>query len=214
MTTETLLHATELEQRLASCIPGGTFELEAFLKLVEICETTEVPTAAVTTGATSRLLLNPEFVSEYCTPDSVHDQQLPRTLRSTRSSTQNSPSSFRRFSTEAFSNGSTAVTNFQADCCALPKGGPIGLSMAGQGLEGRHRSSSGSIPSRASTKPRRLTGNLFDSLKRAQNSRKCGKCLLSRVRQERSVMMHSFWVITVVPMNRAIQWRIRMCEAC
>ena len=72
MTTATLLHANELEQRLASCIPGGTFELEAFLKLVEICETTEVPTAAVTTGATSHLLLNPEFVSEYC----KHDEHL------------------------------------------------------------------------------------------------------------------------------------------
>lgn len=54
MTTSTLLHANELEQRLASCIPGGTFELEAFLKLVEICETTEVPTAAVTTGEIGR----------------------------------------------------------------------------------------------------------------------------------------------------------------
>ena len=72
MTTATLLRANELEQRLASCIPGATFELEAFLKLVEICETTEVPTAAVTTGITSRLLLNPEFVDEYC----KHDEHL------------------------------------------------------------------------------------------------------------------------------------------
>lgn len=69
MTNATLYRSTDLEQRLASCIPGGTLELEAFLRLVEIRETTEIPTAAVTTGATSRLLLNPEFIEKYCAND-------------------------------------------------------------------------------------------------------------------------------------------------
>jgi len=69
MTTTTLYRSTDLEQRLASCIPGGTLELEAFLRLVEIRETTEIPTAAVTTGATSRLLLNPKFIKKYCAND-------------------------------------------------------------------------------------------------------------------------------------------------
>ena len=69
MTNATLYRSTDLEQRLASCIPGGTLELEAFLRLVEIRETTEIPTAAVTTGTTSRLLLNPEFIEKYCAND-------------------------------------------------------------------------------------------------------------------------------------------------
>jgi predicted metal-dependent peptidase len=69
MTNATLYRTTDLEQRLASCIPGGTLELEAFVRLVEIRETTEIPTAAVTTGATSRLLLNPEFIEKYCATD-------------------------------------------------------------------------------------------------------------------------------------------------
>ena len=72
MTTATLDRPRTLEDRLASCIPGGTFELEAFLRLVEIRETTDVPTAAVTTGATSKLLLNPDFVEKYC----QHDEHL------------------------------------------------------------------------------------------------------------------------------------------
>lgn len=72
MTTATLDRSRTLQDRLASCIPGGTFELEAFLRLVEIRETTDVPTAAVTTGATSKLLLNPDFVEKYC----QHDEHL------------------------------------------------------------------------------------------------------------------------------------------
>jgi hypothetical protein len=72
MTTTTLTRRLTLHERLASCIPGATFELEAFLRLVEIRETTEIPTAAVTTGATCRLLINPEFVDRYC----QHDEHL------------------------------------------------------------------------------------------------------------------------------------------
>ena len=72
MTTAQLTRGSNLGERLASCIPGATFELEAFLQLVEIRETTEVATAAVTTGSTSRLLVNPEFVARYC----AHDEHL------------------------------------------------------------------------------------------------------------------------------------------
>ncbi|CAB4323194.1 MAG: hypothetical protein F2520_04685 [Actinobacteria bacterium] len=72
MTIATLDRSRTLQDRLSSCIPGATFELEAFLRLVEIRETTDVPTAAVTTGATSKLLLNPDFVEKYCR----HDEHL------------------------------------------------------------------------------------------------------------------------------------------
>ena len=72
MTTANLTQTSNLGERLAGCIPGATFELEAFLQLVEIRETIEVSTAAVTTGSTSRLLVNPEFVARYC----AHDEHL------------------------------------------------------------------------------------------------------------------------------------------
>lgn len=58
-----------LAERLARSLPGATFELEALIRLVGIQETTEVPTASVSCGTRTRLRVNPEFVSEFCSRD-------------------------------------------------------------------------------------------------------------------------------------------------
>ena len=55
-----------IADRLARCIPGATFELEALARLVGIEETTAVPTAAVTCRGRARMLVNPDFVAEHC----------------------------------------------------------------------------------------------------------------------------------------------------
>lgn len=56
-------------ERIARCLPGASFELEALVRLVGIEETESVPTAAVTCGGRARLLVNPSFVAEHCTTD-------------------------------------------------------------------------------------------------------------------------------------------------
>lgn len=62
----------DLALRLANCLPGATFELEALIRLVDVVETTDVETAAVTTGLLPRLLINPDFVEQHC----KHDEHL------------------------------------------------------------------------------------------------------------------------------------------
>ena len=57
-----------IADRVARCIPGATFELEALVRLVGIEETTAVPTAAVTCRGRARMLVNPDFVAEHCRP--------------------------------------------------------------------------------------------------------------------------------------------------
>ncbi len=59
----------EIALRLINCIPGATFELEQLLALVEIELTDSVPTATVTTGLRSSLLLNPDFIERCCVTD-------------------------------------------------------------------------------------------------------------------------------------------------
>ena len=59
----------EIALRLINCIPGATFELEQVLTFVDIELTDSIPTAAVTTGLRSSLLLNPDFVEEHCQSD-------------------------------------------------------------------------------------------------------------------------------------------------
>lgn len=56
-------------ERLARCLPGASFELEALVRLVGVVETTEVDTAAVTCNGRARLLVNPEFVATHCRRD-------------------------------------------------------------------------------------------------------------------------------------------------
>ncbi|MEO8698304.1 MAG: hypothetical protein ABI658_32725, partial [Acidimicrobiales bacterium] len=58
-----------LALRLARCLPGASFELEALTRLIGIEETTSVPTASVTCRGRARLLVNPEFVATYCRRD-------------------------------------------------------------------------------------------------------------------------------------------------
>ena len=59
----------ELLRRVVQSLPGATFELERFVGLIGVEVTDRIPTAAVTCGARSRLLLNPEFVAAYCRTD-------------------------------------------------------------------------------------------------------------------------------------------------
>lgn len=61
--------AHTLQRRILHSLPGGSFELETFIGLVGVEVTDRVETAAVTCGARSRLLLNPEFVAAHCRTD-------------------------------------------------------------------------------------------------------------------------------------------------
>jgi hypothetical protein len=58
-----------LAERLARSLPAASFELETLIRLVGIVETTETKTASVTCTHRARLLINPEFVAEYCQRD-------------------------------------------------------------------------------------------------------------------------------------------------
>ena len=58
-----------LGERIARCLPGASFELEALVRLVGIEETSTVSTAAVSCGQRTRLLVNPAFVAEHCVRD-------------------------------------------------------------------------------------------------------------------------------------------------
>jgi hypothetical protein len=69
MTTLTQTDADRVLSRIVNSLPGGTFELETFVGLVGIELTDKVPTAAVSCGPRSRLLINPDFVDEYCRTD-------------------------------------------------------------------------------------------------------------------------------------------------
>jgi hypothetical protein len=58
--------------RLSDCFPTGTYAATALLRLMDIVETTSVPTAAVECGLQPRLLVNPDFVVEHAeTPEKL-----------------------------------------------------------------------------------------------------------------------------------------------
>ena len=63
------MSAVTIGERLARCLPGASFELEALVRLVGIDETTTVATAAVTCQGRARLLVNPDFVAAHCGRD-------------------------------------------------------------------------------------------------------------------------------------------------
>ena len=67
----TLIHtdADRVLRRIVNSLPGGTFELETFVGLLGVELTDRVATASVSCGPRSRLLINPEFVDEYCRTD-------------------------------------------------------------------------------------------------------------------------------------------------
>jgi hypothetical protein len=58
-----------LEARVLGCMPVSAQAFGALLSLLSIEASDAVPTACVTTGARSRLLLNPDFVARRCRTD-------------------------------------------------------------------------------------------------------------------------------------------------
>lgn len=64
--------ADSLQTRILDAFPSGSFSLAALLRLVDIVETTAIPTAAVECKALPRLLVNPEFVAQHAaTPEKL-----------------------------------------------------------------------------------------------------------------------------------------------
>lgn len=60
---------THILMRLRSALPSATFEMETFTRLADVVATRQVPTAAVECKHRPRLLINPDFVTEYCQRD-------------------------------------------------------------------------------------------------------------------------------------------------
>ncbi|MDX2159816.1 MAG: VWA domain-containing protein [bacterium] len=58
-----------LIERLLNTVQAATFEMETLCRLAGIKASREIPTAAVEVGFRSRLLLNPDFVGQYCERD-------------------------------------------------------------------------------------------------------------------------------------------------
>lgn len=60
-----LLPQEDLAERILDAFPSGAYALSALLRLMDIVESTEVPTAAVECRVQPRLLVNPEFVAKH-----------------------------------------------------------------------------------------------------------------------------------------------------
>ena len=61
-----------IAERILDAFPSGSYALSALLRLMDIVESTEVPTAAVECRAQPRLLVNPEFVAQHAnTPEKL-----------------------------------------------------------------------------------------------------------------------------------------------
>ena len=59
-----------IEEQVLDCFPSGSYALSALLRLVDIVESDEVPTAAVECRIQPRLLINPDFVKKHAnTPE-------------------------------------------------------------------------------------------------------------------------------------------------
>lgn len=86
----------DLADRILDAFPSGSYSLSAFLRLLDIVETDEVPTAAVECRIQPRLLINPAFVDAHAaTPEKLlmlvmhelhhvllgHTTLFPRTTR-------------------------------------------------------------------------------------------------------------------------------------
>lgn len=65
----TITRELTIAERIAHSLPGSSFELEQLVRLVGIEETRDIATAAVTTRGRARLLINPDFVAQYCERD-------------------------------------------------------------------------------------------------------------------------------------------------
>lgn len=61
-----------LAERILDAFPSGAYALTALLRLLDVVETTAVPTAAVECRVQPRLLVNPEFVARHApTPETL-----------------------------------------------------------------------------------------------------------------------------------------------
>ena len=61
-----------LSERILDCFPSGSYALSGLLRLLDIEETTSVPTAAVECKVQPKLLMNPEFVALHApTPEKL-----------------------------------------------------------------------------------------------------------------------------------------------
>jgi hypothetical protein len=61
-----------LSERILDCFPSGSYALSGLLRLLDIEETTSVPTAAVECKVQPKLLMNPEFVAQHAqTPEKL-----------------------------------------------------------------------------------------------------------------------------------------------
>ena len=61
-----------LSDRILDCFPSGSYALSGLLRLLDIEETTTVPTAAVECKVQPKLLINPEFVALHAqTPEKL-----------------------------------------------------------------------------------------------------------------------------------------------
>lgn len=59
----------DLAERVARCLPAGTYELETLVRIAGVHPSCEVETAAVSCGPRPRLLVNPAFVQRHCRRD-------------------------------------------------------------------------------------------------------------------------------------------------
>ena len=72
MKTLQLLPHSALSERILDTFPSGAYALSGLLRLMDIVETTTVPTAAVECRAQPRMLINPEFVAQHAaTPEKL-----------------------------------------------------------------------------------------------------------------------------------------------
>lgn len=60
---------SRLEDRVHACVPVTGQAFAKLMSLLSVEESRDIPTACVTTGSRSRLLLNPDFVAEHCRSD-------------------------------------------------------------------------------------------------------------------------------------------------
>ena len=69
VTVNKATESSELIARLVACLPAATFEMETLCRLAGIKASREIPSAAVECTFRPRLLLNPDFVRQYCARD-------------------------------------------------------------------------------------------------------------------------------------------------
>ena len=59
----------KLAERIALCLPGATFEMEALCQLIGISASREIESAAVAGGERPKMLINLDFVARFCSRD-------------------------------------------------------------------------------------------------------------------------------------------------